>query len=51
MSTITYEQIQALRDEAAQAGDFEQVTICDLALEGDEVAIAECGRVIDEANS
>lgn len=49
MTTITHEQIQALRDEAGQAGDLEQVAICDRALEGDETAIAECERVIADA--
>ena len=49
MTTITQEQIQALRDEAGQAGDLEQVAICDRALEGDETAMAECECVIADA--
>jgi len=49
MTTITHEQIQTLRGEAVQAGDFEQVAICDLALDGSLVAIAECERVIADA--
>lgn len=50
MSTTTV-QIEALRNEAATAGDLEQVAICDRALAGDEAAIAECERVITDAQS
>ena len=34
-----------MRNEAAEAGDMAQVAICDLALDGDEQALAECERV------
>lgn len=33
-TTITDSQIRALRTEAAEAGDFEQVEICNVVLEG-----------------
>lgn len=33
MSSITAEQIEALRDAAGAAGDYEQVAICERALE------------------
>ena len=46
---ITDEQIRALSDEAGQAGDLEQVAICERALNGDGAARAECGRVIADA--
>lgn len=45
------ERIQALRTEAGQAGDLEQVRICDAALAGDPEAIEECKRVLDEAQA
>lgn len=56
--TITDSQIRALRSEASDAWDNEQVAICDIAL-GDgaaatetwtrKTARAECARVINEA--
>lgn len=46
---ITTQEIESLRTSAGEAGDSEQVAICDLALEGDEDAIAECARVIARA--
>jgi hypothetical protein len=49
MTTITETEIQALRDEAASAGDTEMVRICDRALDGSQCAIAECRRVIRAA--
>ena len=49
--TPTTEQIEALRSEAGAAGDREQVQVCDRALAGDEVAIAECARVIRAAQA
>jgi hypothetical protein len=42
-------QIAALSDEAATAGDFDQVKLCISALEGDEDAISECARVLEAA--
>ena len=38
-----------LREEAAEHGDLKQVAIVDRALDGDEEAIAECQRVVDDA--
>lgn len=56
--TVTDEQITALRDEAGEAGDLEQVAICEIAL-GTEPpteeyptrasAAAECARVLSDA--
>ena len=46
---ITDTQIEQLRTEAGQAGDNEQVEICNRALVGDTEARAECARVIAEA--
>lgn len=40
-----------LRDEAAVAGDMEQVRICDEALSGSRAARAECARVAAEARA
>jgi uncharacterized ParB-like nuclease family protein len=57
LDTITEAQICALRDEAASAGDFEQVEVCNHALaqmrrpfEGVEM-IKECVRVIRNAEA
>ncbi len=51
-------QIQALRDEAAKAGDDKQVELCDLALsapEGEDIrvdgAINKCLQAIGEAQA
>lgn len=46
---MTDDRIKELRYEAGRHGDYEQVAICDRALEGDEAAIAECVRVTDAA--
>lgn len=40
------DNLRRLRAEAGEAGDLAQVALCDLALAGDQVAIAECRRVI-----
>jgi hypothetical protein len=42
------EAIDSLRAESAEAGDDEQVALCDRALQGDAEAIAECLRAIDD---
>ena len=49
MTNLTTSQIEALRAEAAQAGDFAMVDICNAALDGDSDAMAECARVIVDA--
>lgn len=46
---ITKAQIKSLSNEAGEAGDLEQVAICDRALTGDAAATAECARVIADA--
>lgn len=46
--TIT-DRIEALMTEAGEAGDAEQVAICQRALAGDADAIAECQRVMGDA--
>lgn len=51
MSTITLAQIEALRTEAGEHGDIDQVAICDRALAGDASAVAECERVIRDATA
>lgn len=51
IETITDEQIEALKSEARDAGDFEQVTLCDKALAGNAAARAECVRVIRAAEA
>ncbi len=44
---ISREQILALRTEAAEHGDLEQVALCDRGLSGDDPkALNECVRVI-----
>lgn len=43
------DRIQELRTEAAQAGDTEQVALCDRALDGDDEAYDECVRVLEDA--
>lgn len=49
--SITTAQVEALENEAGQAGDLEQVAICRKALEGDRAAWAECERVIADAQA
>lgn len=57
IDTVTETQISNLRDEAAAAGDFAQVELCNLALaelerpwEGTE-ALAECVAAIRDAEA
>ena len=45
-TTITTANITTLRDEAAIAGDYAQVKVCERALNGSQRALAECKRVI-----
>lgn len=47
--SITETEIDALRTEAAAAGDTAMVAICDLALEGDEDARAKCEDAVSSA--
>jgi ribosomal protein L37E len=50
-SVDNMDMIRQLRDEAAAHGDMAQVELCDLALEGDEDAIAECMMAIESAKA
>ena len=50
-TSITFTQIETLLAEAAEAGDLVMVAVCGRALEGDEAARAECGRVIAAARA
>ena len=43
--------ISKLREEAAQAGDLEQVRLCESALGGSRRAIARCIAVIANAQA
>lgn len=59
--SVTDDQILELRAEAAQAGDDDQVRLCEIALEDPrhepltdgqiEAARAECARVIADAQA
>ena len=49
MATITDTQIEALSMDSGVAGDLEMVEVCARALAGDELARAECARVIADA--
>ncbi len=44
----TTQRIEALRNEAANHGDSEQVELCDSALLGDATAHAKCVAVVTE---
>ena len=48
---ITDEQIEALRNEAGEAGDLAMIEICDHALAGDDDARATCAEVIADAQA
>uniref|UniRef100_A0A6M3J2Q3 Uncharacterized protein n=1 Tax=viral metagenome TaxID=1070528 RepID=A0A6M3J2Q3_9ZZZZ len=50
-TTITNSQIRKLRIGAGQAGDLEQVAICDHALDGDGDALRQCEAVIADARA
>jgi hypothetical protein len=49
--TMHNDQYRALRDEAATAGDADQVALCDLALSGDPEAEQACDAAIAEAQA
>lgn len=51
MTTITDEQIEQLRAEAATAGDAAMIEVCDRAIKGDDESRAECARVIADAKA
>ncbi len=50
-ATVTDAQIRTLRTEAGQAGDHLQVKVCDLALDGDIDARADCAETIAVAKA
>lgn len=47
--TIRKSEIETMKIDAAAAGDFEQVAVCELALAGNHEAITECVRVMNDA--
>lgn len=47
----TEARIESLQQSSAQAGDEAQVELCTAALDGDAAALAECQRVLDEADA
>lgn len=51
VETLTTDQIRQLRTEAGQAGDLDQVALCDKALAGDREAREECARVISDTEA
>lgn len=50
-TTMTTSDIQALRNEAVQAGDQVQIGVCNKALRGVRWAVTECQRVVDYARA
>jgi hypothetical protein len=48
---ITFNDIAALRDEAASAGDTEQVRLCEQALGGSGRAYDKCVAAIRDAHA
>lgn len=48
---ITWEKIEALKREAGLAGDLELKEVCRRALDGDEKAIRECGKIFAAARA
>ena len=51
IDTITDYQIEALRTEAADAGDSQMIEYCDRALAGDDAALSECVDAIRAAEA
>lgn len=49
--TDLVQRIETMRDEAAAVGDDAQAALCDRALDGHLDAIAECSRVLREADA
>jgi hypothetical protein len=45
------ERIEALKNDAAVAGDLAMVAVCERALDGDQDAHDQCERVISEARA
>jgi hypothetical protein len=51
VNAITRRRLERLADEAATAGDGEQVDLCHRALDGDDEALEACLRVLREADA
>lgn len=51
MSAPTRAQLRALRAEAGEAGDLEQVRLCDRALDGDAKALKKCAAALADAEA
>lgn len=47
----TMERVEDLRDEAAAAGDLDQVAVCSRALAGDDAALRACIEAIADAQA
>ena len=45
------ERIQALKDEAIEAGDYAQAALCEQALSGDEEAVEACLKALAYAEA
>jgi len=48
---VTPRRLRDLRREAAEAGDLEQVRLCERALDGEPGALLACQRALDEAEA
>jgi hypothetical protein len=48
---ISIDRIRAMRTEAAEAGDLEAVSTCDLAIDGDAGAVSVCSRWASDADA
>ena len=45
-AVITKQNIEALKNEAGEAGDLKQIELCEAALAGNQAAWAKCEAVI-----
>lgn len=45
------ERIQALKDEAIEAGDYAQAALCDRAMSGDEDAVEACLKALEAGSA
>ena len=51
LDTPSDERLRGLRAGAGEAGDLEQVELCDRALEGEAAAIARCAMALRDADA
>ncbi|HEU4727710.1 MAG TPA: hypothetical protein VFT22_07470 [Kofleriaceae bacterium] len=49
--TVTDQQLRKLRDNAGEAGDLEQVALCNAALDGDAKSRQACADAINNARA